>query len=563
MTQRLLSILALFAALMLAATAPAQPIPVEGTDMVPNEYGDFLPREIIWQADGSRMVLVPFGTFRRGHDARAGAGPAEDPITEVYVPSFYIDKYEMTNEKYKVFHEKASGAKPVTYANKALLDPAKPVIGIPWESADRYAKWSGRELPTEAMWEKAARGPKNTLYTTGDNPPAMGQAIWGLGSYGLTADADSPTSDVSGYGIHHMNGNVAEFVQDWYQREYYEREDSRSNPTGPKEGETRVFRGASFLSRAEHLRLTLRPSVSPLLIRDEVGFRTVWVPRPVEAKPTPTPTPSPVPPPTREEITMGIVEKFLPFLEKGIPRLPREMLVSPAQLSGKTERVQFINFSPYRVSLTFIQPEQGLVYLFDEPLPEMTFRNVNLPTEQDLMIVAYAPGTARPKPFILGSVRAESGAIILVRTNLFAPVVAQNGTRRPVAEKVVPEQYYGSFSPRWNELEVFNPLGEPLIVSVEDVTVNGQPPVPIGEFTIESKEALLLVLNQGRYRFTVSYFGALGESGTPAEVRVNDRAARRLLLLAEDKQREGTVTVVTRKRPYLKFDVREANSIPR
>ncbi|MCC5878120.1 MAG: SUMF1/EgtB/PvdO family nonheme iron enzyme, partial [Candidatus Sumerlaeia bacterium] len=274
------------------AMVHGQPVPVEGTEMVPNEHGGQFPREIIWESDGSKMVLIPHGTFTMGLSQTRGGSGAEEPEREVYLPSFYIDKYEVSNRKYSRYVEKASAQRPRPTGNPTLTHPDHPVCGVTWDSALSYARWTGRELPTEAMWEKAARGPNNNLFTTGNSAPSMERVVYGRGSFGETVPVDKPTSDVSGYGVYHMGGNVSEWVSDWYEREYYKGAPT-DNPKGPETGMSKVYRGASFLSTEEQVRVTRRMAALRTQIRDELGFRTVWVPATPREVAQNTPPPPP------------------------------------------------------------------------------------------------------------------------------------------------------------------------------------------------------------------------------------------------------------------------------
>jgi hypothetical protein len=137
------------------------------------------------------------------------------------------------------------------------------------------------------------------------------------------------------------------------------------------------------------------------------------------------------------------------------------------------------------------------------------------------------------------------------------------GNRTEIAERPNADYFYQDFTPLWNQVELYNTLDIPILVDVSDLTAGTQSIVPVGQFTIEPKEALMLALNQGRYRFEASYFGAADKCGPPIDLRVNDGAARRLLLIGQDTRNEERVRVVTQRLPLIKMDVREARSIRR
>ncbi len=547
-------------------TGHAQPRPVEGTEMVPNEYGSEFPREIIWERDGSKMVLIPYGTFRMGLDEEDGGLRRESPEHEVYLSSFYIDKYEITNEQYDTFRDQVQTAPPSRASGHELLTHADhPIVGIPWSAARAYAQWAGKQLPTEAMWEKAARGPGNTLYTTGNDPPTSEDIVAGGNTTSPTASIHDETRDVSGYGVHHMGGNAAEWTRDWFERDYYT-SSPRENPEGPTDGEMKTVRGGSYLTPIRDTRATYRRPYPIQDIRDQIGFRTVWVPRPVEQA-TPAPevpaTPTPRPGPTRAEVLAEFEAKLLPHLRRGDARLPREMMAGAAHTTHGEASVQFVNFTPYRISLNFVGLDAGRVFKYGEPLPAMTFRNVELPQEVNLHILAWAPDSPREGMANLGFVRAESNAIIVVRTEFFGPLMRTDGTRTPIAESTTAEQYYESFDPLWNQFEVHNSLDVSVMAKLEDITGGDRNVRTVGEYLIEPGVTLRLGLDPRRYRITAEYLGALDESGTPAEFMLDERAARRLLHIREDRTSDETVTVITQQRPPLAVDVLEARRIPR
>lgn len=533
--------------------------------MVPNEHGGYFPREIVWESDGSRMVLIPHGTFTMGLSAARGGAPAEQPEREVYLPSFYIDKYEVSNRKYSRYVEQAAGQRPRPTGSPTLTHPDHPVCGVTWDAARGYARWTGRELPTEAMWEKAARGPENKLFTTGNTVPSREKVIFGRGPVGETVAVDRPTSDVSGYGVYHMGGNVSEWVSDWFERDYYKNA-PRDNPRGPETGMSKVYRGGSFVTTQEDLRVTRRHAALRTQIRDEVGFRTVWVPASpreiAERTPTPTPQPTPEPRVQRQMVIDQFIEKLTPFIKDDAPQLPREMMATRAHASRGNSEIQFVNFTPWQISLNFISTSHELVFRYGEPLPRMTYRNVTLPREIDLQVLAYAHGAPRTGPIHIGMVRAESTAILVISTEFFGPVVDGDGNVTDIRTNTEVPQRYQGFSPQWNYVEAFNSTDEALLVRIEDVTRNLDDPTLVGEFTVESKHSFKMRLAPGRYRYSADYFGATDESSNRVTFRVDDRAARRLLHIQQDTGRAERVTVITQRKPFLAVELFEARRLP-
>lgn len=207
-----------------------------------------LPSEIT-DAKGAQMVLVPAGNFIMGSNT---GGSDEQPVHTVYINSFYIDKYEVTNFLYKacVTAEICNPPKDTTssFTRSSYYGNLKfdnyPVIYVDWNMAKTYCEWRGARLPTEAEWEKAARGTDGRTYPWGNerldcsraNYAACGQNTKAVGSY---EGGRSP------YGVYDMVGNVIEWVNDWYSPTYYQSSPS-SNPLGPDLGQYHVLRGGSW-----------------------------------------------------------------------------------------------------------------------------------------------------------------------------------------------------------------------------------------------------------------------------------------------------------------------------
>lgn len=550
----------LLAPALLAGTAFAQVRAVEGTEQVPNEYGGTFPREIVWEKDGSVMVLVPHGSFKRGAEGE-NADPNNQPIREITLPSFYIDKHEVSNAMYQGFlNDGGTSARPRP-SDAKLLEASLPVTALPWLAASSYAKWSGKQLPTEAMWEKAARGPENTLFTTGNSEPAPGLLVVARGASSMPVPTTEDTGDVSGYGALHMGGNVSEWVADYYAREYY-RTAPAENPTGPAQGETRVVRGGNFRSPMREARTVYRDAVPETHHRDEIGFRTVWVPqRPIPQSERPTPSPTLPPPPTRAEVVAALKAQLIPFLERDAARLPSGMMAGKAFFSKGEDEVQFANFTPYRLSLSFVGPNENLVYKYNEPLPPMSFRNVTLPRERDLNVLMYALDAPRKGPIDAGSLRAESQAIVIIRSEFFSPVQVVGGSTIHPQDNVVAEQYYGDYSPQWNEMELQNNVDMAISVRIGDISRDPNNPQNVQEYILDQGELLRLTLTPGaRYRFTADYVGATEPSSEPVDVTIDARAARRMVRITRDVG-DKTVTVITQRQPFLRADVMEARKI--
>ncbi len=174
------------------------------------------------------MVYIPPGEFIMGSDSSdiEGLGKEfglrkgrfyedESPKRRVFIKGFYIDRYEVTNARYKEFVDRAPHRPPVTWTNGTYPEGTgdHPVTNVSWFDARAYCEWAGKRLPTEAEWEKAARGPNGNIYPWGDDFDIRKA---NFSSPGPVAVGSYPT-DRSPYGVYDMAGNVMEWVDDWYE----------------------------------------------------------------------------------------------------------------------------------------------------------------------------------------------------------------------------------------------------------------------------------------------------------------------------------------------------------
>ena len=199
------------------------------------------------------------------------------PRREVYVDAFYLDKYEVTTSRYAKFLQATGSVRPPDEWEAADLDGKGqlPVIGVDWRDANAYCRWAGRRLPTEAEWEKAARGPDGRLYPWGNDEPTAARANIGrsaVGAYaGGLAPAGSHQADTSPYGVQDLAGNVSEWVIDWFAESFASSD--VHNPQGPESGAAKGVRGGGWHDSGDRVISTRRFHASPDSRSDNIGFR--------------------------------------------------------------------------------------------------------------------------------------------------------------------------------------------------------------------------------------------------------------------------------------------------
>jgi serine/threonine-protein kinase len=223
-----------------------------------------------------RMVFVPAGAFVRGcTEDDELARPEERPQRKLQLSPFYIDETPVTAAEFHAFVEATGHEVPEAWSdyNDPDARPNHPVVFVNWHDAAAYAAWAGKRLPTEAQWEKAARGDDGRRYPWGDADPTPEHAWYG--DHRTPAPVGSRPEGDSPYGVKDMAGNVFEWVADWYSRTYYARAET-TDPAGPDSGSRRVLRGGSFVHPAFTLRVTVRGRYQPDERRANHSFRCAW-----------------------------------------------------------------------------------------------------------------------------------------------------------------------------------------------------------------------------------------------------------------------------------------------
>ena len=221
-------------------------------------------------------VDIPEGIFSMGFD---GTQALEDerPLHHVWLDAFAMDLHEVTTTHYALFLAATNRPAPWQWNTVDLAQHGdRPVIGVDWADADAYCRWKGKGLPTEAQWEKAARGTDGRLHPWGNQTPTNTLANFALGARFSYSQVLMPVRSYeegkSPYGLYQMAGNVWEWVQDWYAANYYETSPERS-PRGPEQGHFKVLRGGSWSDLPKYLLTYGRFKLPPETRNSYTGFR--------------------------------------------------------------------------------------------------------------------------------------------------------------------------------------------------------------------------------------------------------------------------------------------------
>ena len=270
------------------------------------------PKPVIVDDKGVNMVLIPAGEFTMGNSMEQSLTECirlfpkdsatnckeeyfadETPSHKVYLDSYYFDKYEVTNILYKACVEAGACQPPSKTASETHESyygetefNEYPVIWVNWNMAQTYCEWRGARLPTEAEWEKAARGISSLNYPWGNayeglkanscdiNCPRKFANKSFADGFDEVAPVTSFPDGASSFGIFNMSGNVSEWVFDWYSPGYYTlTNENGKNPHGPAIGEEHVFRGGSWSRFPINLRLVTRSKKEPGFMASDLGFR--------------------------------------------------------------------------------------------------------------------------------------------------------------------------------------------------------------------------------------------------------------------------------------------------
>lgn len=249
-----------------------------------------IPKEMVYVGHGPSVMGIdkeppPDSGKKITAYARRMNGPTsaealndEVPAHMVFLDSYLMDTYEVSNKDYGEFVKAKGHPAPAYWDDPRLNKPVQPVVGVNWNEAKSFCEYRGKRLPTEAEWEKAARGPNANLYPWGNDfdPTKVNYSK----NHDATMPVDSYPEGASYYGAYHMAGNVFEWVSDWYDPRYYGKLETMVNPTGPAKpiwlggtgtyvdrltvGEKRVIRGGSWIAPEGTVRATHRFWNNPL-----------------------------------------------------------------------------------------------------------------------------------------------------------------------------------------------------------------------------------------------------------------------------------------------------------
>ena len=202
----------------------------------------------------------------------------QSPRREIFLEAFYVDKFEVTLARYAAFLKVTGNVRaPEDWPEGDIARIGNlPVVGVDWHDADAYCRWAGKRLPTDAEWERAARGGDERKYPWGNEEPTADRARFGI-PYERPAYQDGVAAvgthakGASSFGVEDLAGNVSEWVNDWWAESF--RLSERRYAKGPETGTDKVIRGGGWFDPAERITVTRRMYAKPDNRADDIGFR--------------------------------------------------------------------------------------------------------------------------------------------------------------------------------------------------------------------------------------------------------------------------------------------------
>jgi sulfatase modifying factor 1 len=222
------------------------------------------------------IVSIPYGSFLMGCNE---GQENERPVHRVWLDGFAIGKFPVTNHEYRICVEDEAVPAPPFWSEPMFSHPGQPVVGTTWDEAAAYCRWLSERLgaafrlPTEAEWERAARGGREgLLYPWGDEAP------WERPYQGVCNETGGPprvgAGEANPFGLYAMSEGVHEWCSDYFAYDYYRHAPER-NPQGPASGQRRASRGGSWRHRVKFSRCAARSSLPPDFKYADYGFRVV------------------------------------------------------------------------------------------------------------------------------------------------------------------------------------------------------------------------------------------------------------------------------------------------
>ena len=233
------------------------------------KHGDHLVQIRLDLKDHMNQIYIPAGEFTMG----SGAKDKEILAHKVYLDAYWMDQTDVTNAMYAICVKASICSHPAHYDH--YFDDSKyadyPVVYVTWYAAQTFCTWEGGTLPTEAQWEKAARGWDGRPYPWGASPADVTLLNYN-GDHGDIVSAYDYLIGLSPYGLLQMSGNVRQWMSDWYERTYYTVSPYK-NPQGPDSGQYKSLRGGAFDDNFQEVETTYRAYHEPTSAGQERGFR--------------------------------------------------------------------------------------------------------------------------------------------------------------------------------------------------------------------------------------------------------------------------------------------------
>ena len=242
------------------------------TELLLVKHGDNLVQIRFDLSDHMNQVYIPAGEFTMGADTKFIGYKAH----KVYLDAYWIDQVDVTNSMYAFCVKAGNCGHPARY-NNYFDDPKYadyPVVYITWYAAETFCEWKGGSLPTEAQWEKAARGLDGRLYPWGTSAPDTSLLNYN-GDHEDIVSAYDYLIAISPYGLLQMSGNVRQWVADWYQRNYYSISPYK-NPQGPDSGVNKSLRGGAYWDNSQEVVSFYRAYHDPTSAGQDRGFRCTF-----------------------------------------------------------------------------------------------------------------------------------------------------------------------------------------------------------------------------------------------------------------------------------------------